>query len=152
MGTCSTTRPRSGSSHPPQAAGTEYFSLDVEDVLAAGSRSDRLFAESGPQDRVQRRTCSRLSTSPLCRLSMILRRRSWNSRLTCSASFGRSPDPEQVIEVPKILPEDVSLRTAVREPQLEEQLVEVPTIISNPLPLLLQALLVHAAADHGADR
>ena len=26
-----------------------------------------------------------------------------------------SPDPEQVIEVPKILPEDVSLRTAVRE-------------------------------------
>ena len=41
-----------------------------------------------------------------------------------------SPDPEQVIEVPKILPEDVSLRTAVREPQLAEQLVEVPTIVS----------------------
>ena len=41
-----------------------------------------------------------------------------------------SPDPEQVIEVPTILPEDVSLRTAVREPQLVEQLVEVPTIVS----------------------
>ena len=26
-----------------------------------------------------------------------------------------SPDPEQVIEVPKILPEDVSMRTAVRD-------------------------------------
>ena len=34
------------------------------------------------------------------------------------------PDPEQVIEVPKILPEDVSMRTVVREPQLAEQLVE----------------------------
>ena len=31
-----------------------------------------------------------------------------------------SPDPEQVIEVPTFLPEDVSLRTAVREPQLVE--------------------------------
>ena len=41
-----------------------------------------------------------------------------------------SPDPEQVIEVPMILPEDVSLRTAVREPQLVEQLVEVPTVVS----------------------
>ena len=40
------------------------------------------------------------------------------------------PDPEQVIEVPKILPEDVSMRTVVREPQLAEQLVEVPTIVS----------------------
>ena len=41
-----------------------------------------------------------------------------------------SPDPEQVIEVPKILPEDVSLRTAVREPQLAEQLVGVPSMVS----------------------
>ena len=32
--------------------------------------------------------------------------------------------------MPKILLEDVSLRTTVREPQLAEQLVEVPTIVS----------------------
>ena len=38
-----------------------------------------------------------------------------------------SPDPEQVIEVPKILPFDVPMRAAVRVPQLAEQLVEVPT-------------------------
>ena len=38
------------------------------------------------------------------------------------------PDPEQVIEVPKISPEDVSMRTAAREPQLVKQLVEVPTL------------------------
>ena len=41
-----------------------------------------------------------------------------------------SPDPEQVIEVPKILPEDVSLRTVVRDTHLAEQLVEVPTVVS----------------------
>ena len=45
------------------------------------------------------------------------------------------PDPEQVIEVPKISPEDVSVRTVVREPQVVEQLVEVPTLLSPSLPV-----------------
>ena len=71
--------------------------------------------------------CSRSSTSPLFRDTMILCRRWWNSCLTCSAFFGRS----HLIEVPKILPEDVPFRAVVREPQLAEQLVEVPTIVSN---------------------
>ena len=44
-----------------------------------------------------------------------------------------SPDPEQVIEVPEILPFDVPMRAAVPTPQLAEQLVEVPTIISYSL-------------------
>ena len=39
-------------------------------------------------------------------------------------------DPEQVIEVPKIFPEDVLMRAVLRDPQLVEQLVEVPTIVS----------------------
>ena len=38
--------------------------------------------------------------------------------------------PEQVIEVPKIPPEDVTFRAVLRDPQLAEQLVEVPTIVS----------------------
>ena len=38
--------------------------------------------------------------------------------------------PEQVIEVPKILIDERQVRTPVREPQLAEQLVEVPTLIS----------------------
>ena len=38
--------------------------------------------------------------------------------------------PEQVIEVPKILVDELSVRTPVRESQLAEQLVEVPTITS----------------------
>ena len=41
-----------------------------------------------------------------------------------------SPDPEQVIEVPKILPLDVPMRAALRGTQLVEQLVEVPTTVS----------------------
>ena len=53
VGTSSTTRSCSGASH--QAAGTEYFSLDVEDMTAAGSRPDRL-AGVRPQVRVQRHT------------------------------------------------------------------------------------------------
>ena len=40
------------------------------------------------------------------------------------------PVPEQVIAAPKILLDDVPMRTAVRDTQLVEQLVEVPTIIS----------------------
>ena len=36
-------------------------------------------------------------------------------------------DPEQVIDVPKILLDDVPMRPVDREPQLGEQLVEVPT-------------------------
>ena len=40
-----------------------------------------------------------------------------------------TPVPEQVIEVPKILLDDVPVRTAVRHTQLAEQLVEVPTIV-----------------------
>ena len=41
-----------------------------------------------------------------------------------------TPDPEQVIEVPKILPDDVPMRTPVRDTQLAEQLVEVLTNVS----------------------
>ena len=41
-----------------------------------------------------------------------------------------SPDPEQVIEVPKILPLDVPMRAALRVTQLVEQLVEVLTTVS----------------------
>ena len=37
------------------------------------------------------------------------------------------PDPEQVIELPKILLDDGPMRAAVRDTQLGEQLVEVPT-------------------------
>ena len=40
------------------------------------------------------------------------------------------PVAEQVIDVPKIFIERIPPRTSVRKPQLAEQLVEVPTIVS----------------------
>ena len=40
------------------------------------------------------------------------------------------PVSEQVVEVPKILPEDVPMRRFCRDTQLVEQLVEVPTPVS----------------------
>ena len=40
------------------------------------------------------------------------------------------PVHEQVIEVPKILLDDVPTRAVLRDTQLVEQLVEVPTIVS----------------------
>ena len=40
------------------------------------------------------------------------------------------PVAEQVIDVPKILLEDILARRLCREPQLVEQLVEVPTVVS----------------------
>ena len=43
--------------------------------------------------------------------------------------------PEQVIEVPKIFVDDIPSRLSVREPQLAQQLVEVPT----PSPALVPA-------------
>ena len=46
---------------PPQAAGTVYYPMDVDDVPAAsGSRPDRLLDVSGPQERVQRRTMEQI--------------------------------------------------------------------------------------------
>ena len=99
---------------------------------AAGSRPDRLFAVSGPQARVQRRTVQQIvDFDPLPTLDdpapqMVVQLPDVLLRFFRALS----PDPEQVIEVPMIVPEDVSLRTAVREPQLVEKLVEVPTVVS----------------------
>ena len=63
-----------------------------------------------------------------------------------------SPDPEQqVIEVPKILPFDVPMRTVLRATQLAEQLVEVPTIISFSMISLLHALLEQRTVEQKVD-
>ena len=89
-------------------------------------------AGSGPQARVQRRTVQQIvDFAPLPTLDdpapqMVVQLPDVLLRFFRALS----PDPEQVIEVPMVLPEDVSLRTAVREPQLVEQLVEVPTVVS----------------------
>ena len=98
---------------------------------AAGSRPDQLFAVSGPQDRVQRRTVQQIvDIAPLPILDdpapqMV-------EQLLDVLRFFRSlsPDPEQVVEVPTILLDDVPMRTVVPSAQQAEQLVEVPTSVS----------------------
>ena len=51
------------------------------------------------------------------------------------------PIPEQVIEVSKILLDDVPTRAVLRDTQLVEQLVEVPTIVPYSSLSLLQVLM-----------
>ena len=50
------------------------------------------------------------------------------------------PDTEQVIEVPKILLDDVPMRAAERDTQLGEQLVEVPTNPGHALAVVASKL------------
>ena len=59
--------------------------------------------------------------------------------------------PEQVIEVPKFITEDVPMRAVLRATQLAEQLVEVPTIISFPMVALLHALLEQRTVEQNVD-
>ena len=59
--------------------------------------------------------------------------------------------PEQVIEVPKIINEDVPMRAVLRATQLAEQLVEVPTIISCPMIAFLHALLAQRTVEQNVD-
>ena len=79
----------------------QLFSLYEEEP--GGTRPDRILTLSGPQVE---------------------------QLLEIMHFFGAlAPDPKQVIEVPKIFPDDVPMRTAVRDMRLAEQLVEVPTIV-----------------------
>ena len=88
---------------------------------------------SGPQARVHRRTVQQIvDFAPFPRHDDPVPQ--MVEQLPDVLRFFRalSPDPEQVLEVPKILPEDVPFRErSLRDPQLAEQLVEVPTIVSN---------------------
>ena len=94
--------------HPtPQVAG-----MDVDEVPATGSRPDRLLGVR-PQERVQ------------------------HHPVDCAAdggtAGGRPPFLRyavHVIDVPEISLEDINARRLCRVPQLVEQLVEVPTVVS----------------------
>ena len=114
----------------PPTPQPELFSLFDEEP--GGSRPDRIATLSGPQERDLRRTVQQIVDAvPLLPLlddpvPQIIK------QLPNIMHFFDFllPVPEQVIEVPKILLDDVPMRTAVRDTQLVEQLVEVPTIIS----------------------
>ena len=125
---------------PSQAAGTQYFPMDVDDLPAAGgSRPDRLseVRAAGAGPAAHRGT----DHSPLPMLDVPVPLMEEQLLVDAFAPHDVRV-PEQVIEVPMIFIDELSVRTPVREPQLAEQLVEVPTI----------HLLFLVAADCGAER
>ena len=114
-GTRCTARPRSGCASPPQ-----------------GSRPPCLAEPRGPQDQDQLRTMEQAAAyAPTVQILDIPVPQMVEQLPDVLRIFATLlPVPEQVIEVPKIPPEDVPFRAVLRDPQLAEQLVEVPTIIS----------------------
>ena len=117
VGTSSTTRPRSGASHLPRR--TEYFSTDVEDVLAAGLRPGVL-AEPRPQERVPRHTVEQIvdlvRVAPTVQSLDALVPQMVEQLQDIMRFFDSLlPGPEQVIEVPKIGLDHVPVRTSVRD-------------------------------------
>ena len=109
----------------PPTPQPELFSLYDEEP--GGSRPDRMPTLSGPQERDLRQIVD-VPLVPLLddpvpqmveQLPDVLR---FFDLLL--------PVPEQDIEVPKILLDDVPVRAVLRDPQLVEQLVEVPTTVS----------------------
>ena len=112
----------------PQTAGVQHFSLDDDEPPAVkGTRPDGLPAVSGPQEQVPRRIVEQIvDIVPVVQLLNV------PGTQDCGLSgvkiLDKSlPDVEQVIEVPKILQHTVLQRSSLQEPQLAEQLVEVPT-------------------------
>ena len=104
----------------PQAAGTQFFAMDVDEVPVAGSRPDRL-TEVRPQERVLRRTVEQ-NVEPVRGVPVL-----------------DAPVPQMVDQAAEVVRFFVSL------PFVAEQVIEVPTIIlEDPIPQ--RALLRGSAA------
>ena len=101
-------------------------------VPARGSRPPCLGEPRGPQERDQSRTVEQIAVyAPMVQILDAPVPQLVEQLPDILHFFGTlTPVPEQVIEVPKIVLDDVPVRTSVRDTQLVEQLVEVPTIIS----------------------
>ena len=119
--------------HPPhQVAGTEYYELSDEDVVPArGSRPPCLGEPRGPQERDLPRTVEQIAVyAPMVQILDAPVTQMVEQLPDVMRFFDfLLPDPEQVIEVPKILLDEVPMRTVVRDTQLAEQPAEVPTIL-----------------------
>ena len=92
---------------PPQAAGTLHYPMDVDDLPAAGSsRPDRL-TEVRPQERVQRHTVEQIILAPMLDVPVPLMEEQLLDGVCAPHDIHV---PEQVIEVPKILVDELSVR------------------------------------------
>ena len=129
-----------------RAAG-EAVIFELFDEDTAGLRPGVL-AEPRPQERVKRHTMEHIvdfvCCAPMVQILDALVPQTLEQLPDVLQFFGTlMTDSEQVIEVPKISPEDVPMRAVLREPQLAEQLVEVPDD---------RLLFFLIAADYGAER
>ena len=89
---------------PPQAPGTQYFAMDVDEVLAAVcSRPDRLLSVSGPQERILRHTVEHDSAPDVPSLDVLV-----------------SQMGDELVEVPNVVSQAVFQQHSV------EQTVDFP--------------------------
>ena len=137
-----------------RAAG-EAVIFELFDEDTAGVRPGVL-AEPRPQERVQRHTMEHIVDyvcfAPMVQILDAPVPQTVGQLQDVLQFFDRlSTVPEPVIEVPKISTEDVPMRAVLRDPQLAEQLVEVPTIISFPMIALLHALLEQRTVEQNVD-
>ena len=126
-----------------KAAGeTVFFELFDEDTAGMWPG---VLAEPRPQERVQRHTTEHIvdyvCCAPLVQTLDAPVPQKVEQLPDVLRFFDRfATDPEQVIAVPKIYTEDVPVRAVLRDPQLVEQLVEVPTTFSYAALLLWHAI------------
>ena len=97
-------------------------------IACRSSGPDRL-VDVRPQERVPRRIVEQtVDTVPVVQLLHVPVPQMVDSVVEVLKILDKSfPDVEQVIEVPKILQHTVLQRSSLQEPQLAEQLVDVPT-------------------------
>ena len=124
------------------AAGEKYYGPRAQKTDRAGEAEEDtaglrpwVLAEPRPQERVQRHTMEHIvdyvCCAPMVQILDAPLPQTVEQLSDVLQFFGTlTTDPEQVIEVPKIFPEDVPMRAVLRDLQLAEQLVEVPTIVS----------------------
>ena len=112
-----------------QERGTQHFSLDDDDSVPelGCSRPDRLY-EVRPQEQVQQHPVDQIvdmvPALPILDVPVPLM---GEQLVNVLRSFDTlCPLAEQVIDVPKIILEDIPARRFCREPQLVEQLVDEP--------------------------
>ena len=108
---------------PPQP---ELFQLFEEEP--GGLRPTGLVEPRGPQERVPRHTVEQMAdVAPMVQILDAPVPQMVDQLVDVLKLFDNSV-PEQVIDVPKISQDAIPQRTVLCEPQLAEQLVEVPTV------------------------
>ena len=110
---------------PPQP---ELFQLFEEEP--GGLRPTGLVEPRGPQERIQRHTAEQMIKSfvPVPMLDLDAPVPLMVDQLVDVLKLFDNSVPEQDIDVPKISQDAIPQRTVLCEPQLAEQLVEVPTV------------------------